>query len=564
MGGLARTHTSDRASGPLNIGNKPMKLLPVSLGLLFLATGMFFIPVAFSVEGFGFVVSTHGLKTVRATMPGNVIHFEPGDKGFEAGQIVTAVVPDEADTKNALALRELRRATVELETAYKETSAQLDMKIARARAKIDATRTRLAARQGLLQKTTSLLNALEEFDSTARYKETALIKERAEHLSRLEEIAEGSIDRELIADRQFVEAIDGIRTGQLSVLSSERSNITSVGRNLNLEREVEDIEYDITIDRSEVDVLTDEIAALRDQLQDAVDIRETGLRKARAHYLVQSIYPQIAIAKGTTTDIRKFQDSYVTVGEHDQLRLLDRRHDASGLSIALVGIPSSGQLTLDHSGQEIALSFPLDPTSLGADLDAAGLTVKSVSVDTATIGRFQLLSYFVALHEPDLADLRFRRADGLDANDVPVKASAMTIIAGPDKQDHDTLEIMGFLENQNATALTPGQVVRGSFRDPRNGAQHHFEARLASRESTAVDTDELGIRIGNQSLAKKIISRGVISQVALEVPKPHENGVLNLQGAIVHLNFPLAQQTLFDLLNSRIDRDLLDGRNNQE
>ena len=78
-----------------------------------------------------------------------------------------------------------------------------------------------------------------------------------------------------------------------------------------------------------------------------------------------------------------------------------------------------------------------------------------------------------------------------------------------------------------------------------------FDAHLLDREYATVDTKELGIRLGNQSLAAKIIKRGVLSQVVVGVDAHSAQQIEHLPGAVVHLSFPLARQSLFSFLLAR-------------
>jgi hypothetical protein len=112
-------------------------------------------------------------------------------------------------------------------------------------------------------------------------------------------------------------------------------------------------------------------------------------------------------------------------------------------------------------------------------------------------------------------------------------------------------EIVGFIENRHAVVLRQGQVVRGSISDPRSGTDVVFGARVLDRDFSTVDTKELGIRLGNQSLAAKIIKRGVISQIVVGVDDAAALELAELPGAVVHLSFPLARQSLFSFLLAR-------------
>ena len=93
--------------------------------------------------------------------------------------------------------------------------------------------------------------------------------------------------------------------------------------------------------------------------------------------------------------------------------------------------------------------------------------------------------------------------------------------------------------------------MRGAISNTRTGSEIVFEARLLERDFSTVDTRELGVRLGNQSLADKIIKRGVLSQVVVEVSDSSAERISHLPGAVVHLSFPLGRQTLFSFLMAK-------------
>lgn len=108
-----------------------------------------------------------------------------------------------------------------------------------------------------------------------------------------------------------------------------------------------------------------------------------------------------------------------------------------------------------------------------------------------------------------------------------------------------------FWKTGTLLSCVPGQKVRGSISDTRTGSDILFDAVLLDRDFSTVDTKELGIRLGNESLAGKIIKRGVLSQVVVGVSESSAQRIDHLPGAVVHLSFPLARQSLFSFLLAR-------------
>ena len=189
-----------------------------------------------------------------------------------------------------------------------------------------------------------------------------------------------------------------------------------------------------------------------------------------------------------------------------------------------------------------------------AALEDAGLAVKEISQDEQTIGAIDVVSVFVSLARLPQDRVAITSARARDAFDRPVQVVADISLpdsfgarqaAGPSR------EIIGFLENRHSVVLQPGQRVRGSINDTRTGSEIVFDATLLKRDVSTVDTRELGIRLGNQSLADKIIRRGVLSQVVVEVSESSAEEISHLPGAVVHLSFPLARQSLFNFLMAK-------------
>jgi len=199
----------NRISQPSAIRVCSVKLFSVSIGLLLAALGIFFVPVSFSVDGFGLVVNPGGVRTIRAAENGQVLHFPSQDGRFMPGQIVTAVAYGDAVAKNALLEGTLRRELAKIETDHLEKHSKLVLDLERDRAKRAATVERLAVRQVLTTDTSVGLAALRNFTLDSQSEIDALNEERLEQLSRLEELVN--------------------RSGEISALPAQRM-ATKIGR----------------------------------------------------------------------------------------------------------------------------------------------------------------------------------------------------------------------------------------------------------------------------------------------------------------------------------------------
>ena len=168
-----------------------MKLFSVSVGLLFAALGIFFVPVSFAVDGFGLVVNPGGVRTIRASEAGQVLHFPSQDGRFLPGQIVSAVAFGDAVAKNALLEGSLRREMAKIQTDYLDKHSKLILDLERDRAKRTATAERLSARQVMTLDTAESLVALRVFTESSLSEINDLNEERLEQLRRLEDLVSG-------------------------------------------------------------------------------------------------------------------------------------------------------------------------------------------------------------------------------------------------------------------------------------------------------------------------------------------------------------------------------------
>ena len=530
-----------------------MKLLSVSVGLLLAALGVFFVPVSFAVDGFGLVVNPGGVRTIRALEAGQVLHFPSEDGRFLPGQIVTAVSYADAVAKNGLLEGTLRRELAKIETDHLEKTSKLFLDLERDRAKRAATAERLAARTELFDETSETLLALQEFTTESVTDIADLNKVRLEQLRKLEELVKRSGEVSALPAQRLATMLDDIQTDRLSVITSRGTRFSSDKMVLDMVKGLNDLTYSNSIDKAEVDILTGRLENLEQQMRELDRLRDSQRAEAQASYLAKAVLPQVAIADGVSVDMRTLQASRADVARSDPLRLLTTRDPAPGLSLLIYGVPETGTVLLRHGAAEIELALPAEPKKIAEKMRAGGVDVALVHVDSATVGAIDVFSVFVEFASDPANRLNVLSAKAHDDRDVPVMVAASINLAAANAvhPEGTTNEIIGFLENRHAVVLRPGQRVRGSISDTRTGAEIVFDAHLLDRDYATVDTKELGIRLGNQSLADKIIKRGVLSQVVVGVDVTSAQQIEHLPGAVVHLSFPLVRQSLFSFLLAR-------------
>lgn len=530
-----------------------MKLFSVSVGLLLAALGVFFVPVSFAVDGFGLVVNPGGVRTIRAEENGTVLHF-PSDQGrFGPGDLVSAVMFPDAVAENALLLGTMRRELAKIETDYLEKSGKLIVDIDRDRAKRSATAERLAARQALAADTAAVLAALQSFTLDSAEDIDDLNERRLEQLRRLEELVKKSGEMSALPAQRLASLLEDIQADRLSVITSKGARFNSDKMILDMVKAQNDLAYDNAIDAAELDILSERIGALEDQLRELAVLRDSQRAEAEARYLAKAVLPQVAVADGHSVDMRTLQASRADVSRNDALRLLATRDPTPGLQVLIYGEAAEGALELRLGAARPKLPLTAAPAEIAAALRAAGLDVAAVHLDRATVGAVDIRSIFVELASDPQARLSVVAGRARDAEGAPVMVqSAITLAESIRRRDDATTsEIIGFLENRHAVVLKPGQRVRGTINDTRTGAEIVFDAHLLDRDYATVDTKELGIRLGNESLAQKIIKRGVLSQVVVGVDAASAQQIEHLPGAVVHLSFPLARQSLFSFLLAR-------------
>lgn len=530
-----------------------MKLFSVSIGLLLAALGVFYVPVSFAVDGFGLVVNPGGVRTVRAAEPGTVLHFPAKDGRFHPGQIVSAVIYADAPAENALLLGTMRRELSKLESDYLEASSKAEVDLERDRAKKRATAERLAARTELTNDTAEVLASLQAFTSESVADISQLNEERLAQLARLEELVKRSGEVSALPAQRLASIMEDIQSDRLSVITSKTTTFSTDKMILDMIKGQNDLAYSNSIDAAEIDILNKRLADLGKQLQELKTLRDTQREEAEARYLAKAKLPQIAIANGMAVDMRTLQASRADVAKNDPLRLLATGTQIPGLSFLIYGAAADGEIQLRHGGQYTSLSLPVQADEIITKLAQIGLNVAAVHRDEQIAGAMDIQSLFIELARLPQERILVTSASARDGEGVPV------LVTGDINLPRDfgspaaskSNEIIGFLENRHAVVLQPGQRVRGTISDTRTGAELIFEARLLERDYSTVDTKELGIRLGNQSLAGKIIKRGVLSQVVVEVNPDQAEQIEHLPGAVVHLSFPLARQSLFSFLLAR-------------
>lgn len=530
-----------------------MKLLSVSVGLLLAALGIFFVPVSFAVDGFGLVVSPGGVRTVRASEAGQVLHFPSQGGRFQPGQIVTAVIFAEAVAKNALLEGTLHRELAKVESDYLDKHSKLFVDLERDRAKRAATAERLSARTVLIAGTSDNLVALREFTRESLNDIAKLNEERLEQLRRLEDLLKRSGEIAALPAQRLAAMLEDIQSDRLSVITSKGSRFASDKKIYDMVKVLNDLTYSNSIDTAEIEILSSRLGNLSLQMHELDVLRQSQRTEAAARYLAKALLPQVAVSDGVAVDMRTLQASRADVARNDALRLLETRDPASGLSVMIYGMADTGEVRLRYGMAEMSLSLPIEPDQVADALRAGGLDVAQVFSDRQVVGATDVHSVFAVFATAPSERLVVVAANGRDVRDVPVMVNTQITLIKQDKdrESDSTNEIIGFLENRHAVVLVPGQRVRGSISDPRTGAEIVFDAHLLDRDYATVDTKELGIRLGNESLAAKIIKRGVLSQVVVGVDADSAQQIEHLPGAVVHLSFPLVRQSLFSFLLAR-------------
>lgn len=531
-----------------------MKLFSVSIGLLLAALGVFYVPVSFSVDGFGLVVNPGGVRTIRSSEPGLVLHFPSQDGRFVPGEIVTAVAYDDAVAENTLLQGTLRREMAKIETDHLDKTSKIIVDLERDRAKKIATAELLTARTQLTKDTSDILVALQDFTTDSVSDISELNEERLSQLSRLEDLVKRSGEVSALPAQRLATMLEDIQGERLSVITSKGTRFSSEKMILDMVKGLNDLRYSNSIDRAEIEILSDRLDSLAHQLEE-LDVLRTSMRsEAEARYLAKASLPQVAVANDVSVDMRMLQANRANVEKGEALRLLATGKPIASITFLIYGMPETGEIQLRYGSSDVAIALPAEPDAMASALTGVGLDVRKVHLDREMIGAIDVTSLFVEFASLPEHRLSVLENTARDDRGIPVLVTAdITLPANFGKDDDATTtnEIIGFLENRHAVILQTGQAVRGSISDTRTGAELVFDAELLDRDYSTVDTKELGIRLGNQSLAAKIIKRGVLSQVVIGVDAASAEQIDHLPGAVVHLSFPLARQSLFNFLLAR-------------
>jgi len=521
---------------------------------LLAALCVFYVPVSFSVDGFGLVVNPGGVRTIRAAEPGVVVHFASQGGQYRPGQIVTAVTDRSAVASNELLIGTMRRELAKIESDHLEQVSKLRVEQERDRAKRLATVDRLAARTTLKDDTAAVLAALQAFNNANVTEVDDLNEERLAQLARLEDLVKRSGEISALPAQKLATMMEDIQDQRLSVITSKSTRFSSDKMVLDMIKTLNDLTFDNSIDAAEIDILTGRLDNLTMQMQELEVLRQTTRSEAEARYLAKAMVPQVAVSDGVTVDMRTLQASRADVDKGDALRLLSTGKPVPGLSILIYGRPDTGEVRLRHGNRDIALTLPLDDSRIQTALGDGGLDVAQIHIDRQVIASTDVISVFAELAALPVDRLSVVSTTARGEDDLPILVTTGISLPSrtvPDTTDTSVHEIVGFLENRHAVVLRPGQKIRGSINDTRTGSEIVFDAELLDRDFSTVDTKELGIRLGNQSLADKIIKRGVLSQVVVGVSASSAKQIEHLPGAVVHLSFPLARQSLFSFLLAR-------------
>ncbi|MEO9683625.1 MAG: hypothetical protein ABJF86_16885 [Tateyamaria sp.] len=530
-----------------------MKLFSLSVGLLLAAFGVLNVPVSFAVDGFGLVVSPGGVRTIRADEQGMVMHFPATDGGFLPGQLVSAVVEPSGVAENALLLSKMRRELSKVESDYLEKSSKIQLDIERDQAKQIATVEQLKARGVLMADTDAVLDTLQEFAAQSTVDISDLNDERLSQLAKLEDLVKRSGEVAALPAQRLATMMEEIQAGRLSVIASENATFSTDRMILDMTKGQNDLAFSNSIDLAEIDILGKGIADLQLQLEELARLRASQRAEAEASYLAKSVLPQVAVSSGYAADMRTLQASRADVAKSDPLRLLATGLPTAGLSFVAYGAVETGQIVLGYDGTQVKIDLPAPTDAIEQTLRSAGLDVHLVHQDEKSVGATVIRSLFIELSTPPEHPVRILKTMARNGENVPLLVTGEINLpdANITADANERNQIIGFLENRHAVVLERGQSVRGSINNARTGTEIVFDARVLNRDFSAVDTKELGIRVGNQSLADKIIKRGVLSQVVVEVDAASAHQIENLSGAVVHLSFPLGRQTLFSFLMAR-------------
>ncbi len=532
-----------------------MRVFFISLALLLATAGLFFVPISFSVDGFGLVVDPGGVRTIKANKDGRVHHF-PSDNGqFGPGDIVSAVTFDDVDAINESQRQIRARDLARIETEHLEDISKIEATLDRDRAKLVATQDRVAARADLIAEAAQLLDNQRAFSLDSAALVADLNEERRELLNRLEDLVRRSGEVSALPAQRLASVLDDIQSDRLSVINSESALFNEDQKLINNARRLHQLNFENSIDTAELEVLANLIRRGEEQLQEQTNLRQKMRDEADARYLQKIELPNVMVAYAPSFDMRRMQSDAADVGRGEALRLLAGQAHPTGLSIVVFGAATSVRIKIRSQGLVTQIELQDRPQDLNTQLATAGVPMRIAGQDARVVGTIPVRSIFLApTPQGQIEDLVVLDAEAFTESGLPVPMRVglfQRAKPNPETTDGTVHRIVGFLENRHAVGLQPGTTVRGAVSDVANGAELSFDAELIAREVATVDTNELGVRLGNHSLARKIIERGVLSQIVVAVEGEAANQMKNLQGAVVRLTVPLARKSLFDFLVAR-------------
>lgn len=524
-----------------------------ALAALWLAvsTVALLVPVTFSVDGFGIIVSPDGVRTFRAQERGTVQHFEPEGDAFQPGEIISAVEFGDIRAENQFLLQTLLRDLAKAETDRMESVTRLVTTLERDRAKLDATTKRLSTRRELTNETRTTLEALRRFVVLSEAEADVLNAERETQLNSLEDMLRRSQAVAALPAQRAATMLDNIQQQRLSMISSESGKFSSDRMILDLATDLNELEFENAIDTAEVEILFARVRAYEKQVKDQDSLARSLEQEARTKYLARLKLPQISVAKATLSEMRQIQSDGAEVSKDEALRILAVREPAYGIHLLLLGRPHAGKMVLTLDDKQVAVDLvdlvKAEPISSAA-LENERRKIHSFN---RRIAGETVFSIFVEVPKNEASGLAVEIHDPQNADGFPIAVRSEVISGDAEGAPSNPDAVIGFLENKHAVALQWDQPVFGAVQDVRSGRELRFEGRLLERDFAPVDTAELGVRLGNRSLASKIISRGILSQVSVGVAPQTTEELRALSGAVVHLKFPIARRSLISFLLER-------------
>lgn len=525
-----------------------MKLLSVSVLLLFATFAFFFIKIPIVASGFGILVGTGGIETIRAEHQGRVTNFASTKGQFLPGEIVTVVHPLDMRRDNDLTFSTFRSEIAKINADHAKKQADISIEEARKRAKYLAVSASIDGLKSLLSKNSKVLQNLKDFSRENDPEIMEIMEDQKDQLENQEKILSDLSQTSLISRQKQASLQEKLQTSRVAVLNSERTLRLSKKSEFDLEDNIEKLKYELTTGIAEKEALASEAQALHRELIDLRALNEIQLEESRNKYLSKKVYPQVEIAKGRVGDIRALSPDLSVVNYGEPLRLIEGSQSTNGLSIIAFGIPASGFIELSYEEKKVSLSMPIEESNVRSEFEKIGWRVKHLWSHDYYVENAPIVSWYV---EFDVATKNV--PSGTNASVLSSKGDPIfvqinqlrNLVPGDQPKEY---RVIGFLENEISAGLSKHQLVKGRFKDSASGRNLFFEARVLNRENRAVDTEELAKRLGNRSVAQKIISKGIISQVNLKLEENSGAELIDKTGAVVNLKFFFTRQSLFEFL----------------